>query len=108
MGNLGYPYTPTHPGEVIKEEIEYRGISQKVLSQRCYNQHFLFLIKSEVKNFALFFGSNEKQKKESLSKLLFYVRAKGLEPPRRKTLDPKSSAATNYATPALFCLGLQI
>ena len=56
----------------------------------------------------LFFGSNEKQKKESLSKLLFYVRAKGLEPPRRKTLDPKSSAATNYATPALFCLGLQI
>ena len=34
MGNLGYPYTPTHPGEVIKEEIEYRGISQKVLSQQ--------------------------------------------------------------------------
>lgn len=32
MGNLGYPHTPTHPGEVIKEEIEYRGISQKVLS----------------------------------------------------------------------------
>lgn len=25
---------------------------------------------------------------------------KGLEPPRRKTLDPKSSAATNYATSA--------
>ena len=34
MGNLGYPYTPTHPGEVIKEEIEYRGISQKKLSQQ--------------------------------------------------------------------------
>ena len=34
MGNLGYPYTPTHPGEVIKEEIEYRGISQKVLSKQ--------------------------------------------------------------------------
>lgn len=32
MGNLGYPYTPTHPGEVLKEEIEYRGISQKQLS----------------------------------------------------------------------------
>ncbi len=28
----------------------------------------------------------------------FEVRTKGLEPPRRKTLDPKSSAATNYAT----------
>lgn len=22
------PYIPTHPGEVIKDEIEYRGISQ--------------------------------------------------------------------------------
>ena len=28
------------------------------------------------------------------------VRAKGLEPPRLSALDPKSSAATNYATPA--------
>ena len=28
------------------------------------------------------------------------VRSGGLEPPRRKTLDPKSSAATNYATSA--------
>lgn len=28
------------------------------------------------------------------------VRAEGLEPTRRKTLDPKSSAATNYATSA--------
>ena len=34
MGNLGYPYTPTHPGEGLKEEIEYRGISQKKLSQQ--------------------------------------------------------------------------
>ncbi len=30
-----------------------------------------------------------------------FVRAKGLEPPRLSALDPKSSAATNYATPAL-------
>lgn len=30
----------------------------------------------------------------------FVVRPGGLEPPRRKTLDPKSSAATNYATGA--------
>lgn len=29
MGNLGYPFEPPHPGEVIKEEIQYRGISQK-------------------------------------------------------------------------------
>ena len=27
-------YTPTHPGEVIKDEIEYRGISQKQLSEQ--------------------------------------------------------------------------
>lgn len=32
MGNLGYPYSPTHPGEVLKEEIVYRGISQKKLA----------------------------------------------------------------------------
>lgn len=34
MRNLNYPYTPSHPGEVLKEEIEYRGISQKQLSER--------------------------------------------------------------------------
>ncbi len=26
------PYSPTHPGEVIKDEIEYRGISQRTLA----------------------------------------------------------------------------
>ena len=30
-----------------------------------------------------------------------FVRTKGLEPPRLTTLDPKSSAATNYATCAM-------
>ena len=28
-----YPYKPTHPGEVLKEELEYRGISQKKFSK---------------------------------------------------------------------------
>ncbi len=28
------PYEPTHPGEVLKEEIEYRGISQKKLAEQ--------------------------------------------------------------------------
>ena len=28
------PYEPTHPGEVLKEEIECRGISQKELSRK--------------------------------------------------------------------------
>ncbi len=32
--------------------------------------------------------------------LLLNVRPKGLEPPRLSALDPKSSAATNYATAA--------
>ncbi|MDR1591307.1 MAG: HigA family addiction module antidote protein [Prevotellaceae bacterium] len=34
MGNLGYGYTPTHPGEVLKDEIEYRGISQTSLAKQ--------------------------------------------------------------------------
>ena len=28
------PFIPTHPGEVIKEEIEYRGISQRALAMQ--------------------------------------------------------------------------
>ena len=28
------------------------------------------------------------------------VRVKGLEPPRREALDPKSSVSTNFTTPA--------
>ena len=32
MGNLGYGAVPTHPGEVIKDEIEARGITQRQLA----------------------------------------------------------------------------
>jgi addiction module HigA family antidote len=32
MGNLGYGFTPTHPGEVLKDEMTYRGISQTKLA----------------------------------------------------------------------------
>ena len=32
MGNLGYGFYPTHPGEVIKDEIESRGITQRQLA----------------------------------------------------------------------------
>ena len=32
MGNLGYGAFPTHPGEVLKEELEERGISQRQLA----------------------------------------------------------------------------
>lgn len=34
MANLGYGFYPTHPGEILKEEIEYRGISQKKLATK--------------------------------------------------------------------------
>jgi hypothetical protein len=38
----------------------------------------------------------------------FVVRMKGLEPPRREAPDPKSGAATNYATSAIrIYFGLQ-
>ena len=32
MGNLGYGAFATHPGEVLKDEIEERGISQRQLA----------------------------------------------------------------------------
>ena len=32
MGNLGYGAYPTHPGEVLKDEIEARGITQRQLA----------------------------------------------------------------------------
>ena len=31
----------------------------------------------------------------------FLVRVKGLEPPSREALDPKSSVSTNFTTPAI-------
>lgn len=33
MGNLGYGAYPTHPGEVLKDELEERGISQRQLAE---------------------------------------------------------------------------
>ena len=32
VANKMKPFIPTHPGEVIKDEIEYRGISQRALA----------------------------------------------------------------------------
>ncbi|MDR1516484.1 MAG: HigA family addiction module antidote protein [Dysgonamonadaceae bacterium] len=34
MANLGYGFCPTHPGELLKEEIEYRKISQSALAKQ--------------------------------------------------------------------------
>ena len=62
----------------------------------------------EVANHNLY---NTIDKKSNASRnsggITFSVRTKGLEPPRRKTLDPKSSAATNYATCAFAITKLQ-
>ncbi len=33
MGTLGYGFSPTHPGEILKDEIESRGISQRKLAE---------------------------------------------------------------------------
>ncbi len=33
MGNLGYGAYPTHPSEVLKDEIEYRGITLRKLAE---------------------------------------------------------------------------
>lgn len=34
MATVKFGYTPTHPGEVLKNEIEYRKISQRQLAQQ--------------------------------------------------------------------------
>ncbi len=34
MGTVRFGYTPTHPGEVLKDEIEYRNISQRQLAEK--------------------------------------------------------------------------
>jgi hypothetical protein len=47
---------------------------------------------------------NKHKKADKIYRL--FVRKKGLEPPRLAAPDPKSGAATNYATSALgFCVG---
>ncbi|GHU97108.1 hypothetical protein FACS1894156_8670 [Bacteroidia bacterium] len=34
MGNLGFPFCPVHPGELLKDELEYRHLSQKEVAQQ--------------------------------------------------------------------------
>ncbi|MDR0546670.1 MAG: HigA family addiction module antidote protein [Dysgonamonadaceae bacterium] len=34
IANNLQPYEPTHPGTILKDEIEYRGLSQKELAKR--------------------------------------------------------------------------
>ncbi|MDR2968109.1 MAG: HigA family addiction module antidote protein [Tannerellaceae bacterium] len=39
MSNLGYGFCPTHPGELLKEEIVYRKLSQKSLAKQMSVPH---------------------------------------------------------------------
>ena len=34
MATIRFGYTPTHPGEVLKDEIEYRKVSQRKLAEQ--------------------------------------------------------------------------
>jgi len=34
MADIKFGFTPTHPGEVLKDEIEYRKISQSLLAKQ--------------------------------------------------------------------------
>lgn len=47
MGNLGYGVYPTHPGEVLKDEIEERGISQRQLAK---NMGLAYSVVNEILN----------------------------------------------------------
>ena len=34
MSDLGFPFRPVHPGELLKDELEYRNLSQKAVAKQ--------------------------------------------------------------------------
>ena len=34
MGDIEFPFRPVHPGELLKDELEYRHLSQKAVAQQ--------------------------------------------------------------------------
>ncbi|MDR1679422.1 MAG: HigA family addiction module antidote protein [Prevotellaceae bacterium] len=34
MSNIGFGFRPFHPGELLKDELEYRGLSQKTVAKQ--------------------------------------------------------------------------
>lgn len=34
MGNIGFPFRPVHPGELLKDELECRHLSQKAVAKQ--------------------------------------------------------------------------
>jgi len=47
MGNLGYSFIPYHPGELVKDELECRGISQRSFALKL---GFSYTILNEILN----------------------------------------------------------
>lgn len=42
MGNLGYSFIPYHPGELLKEELECRHVSQRAFATKLGLSHSMF------------------------------------------------------------------
>ena len=34
MDEIGFPFRPVHPGELLKDELEYRNLSQKAVAEQ--------------------------------------------------------------------------
>jgi len=34
MSDIGFPFRPVHPGELLKDELEYRNLSQKAVAKQ--------------------------------------------------------------------------
>jgi len=34
MGDIGFPFRPVHPGELLKDELEYRHLSQRSVAKQ--------------------------------------------------------------------------
>ena len=34
MEDIGFPFRPVHPGELLKDELEYRNLSQKTVAEQ--------------------------------------------------------------------------
>ena len=53
------PFEPTHPGEILKDEIEYRGISQKKLAKE---MGVSYTVLNEILNAKLLQSANGKKR----------------------------------------------
>ena len=36
MSDIGFPFRPVHPGELLKDELEYRHITQKAFAEKLW------------------------------------------------------------------------